>query len=69
MGSIIVLILQLISSGVSLWAKDQKTKDEWAAAVKRARDKYNSEGAGQPAEMKKDYDDLQKDLKDGKYKI
>ena len=69
MGSIIVLLLKLISSGVSLWAKDQKTKDEWAAAVKRAQERYNSEGAGQASTMKKDYDDLQKDLKNGKYKI
>ena len=69
MGQITILFLQLINAFVSMWSKDQKIKDDWAAALKRAKDNYNSVGAGQSSEMKKDYDDLQKELKEGKHKL
>lgn len=68
-GSVIVKVFELVGFFVQKWAKDQKTKEEWARLTDQARSKYNSQGADDSAQIKRDYDELQDDLRNGRNKL
>ena len=69
LGQVFVKLLELGLVLVNKWAKDQKTRDEWERLVNEARRTYNQKGATEASDLKRDYDEIKKDLKDGNFRL
>jgi hypothetical protein len=61
--------LELLLYFVNKWSKDEQLKAKLAADILEARKKYYAGGSGEASKIKQDYDQLQDDLKNGKWKV
>jgi hypothetical protein len=64
-----VRLLELALYFVEKWSKDEKLKEKMRADVEEARKTYATKGQAEPSRIKKDYDELQDDLRNGKWKV
>jgi len=69
LGQIVVKAMELVSFFLGLWGKNEQEKEEWKRLTEEARQKYNRQGSSESSQIKKDYDELQQDIKDGKWKV
>jgi hypothetical protein len=68
-GQIVVKAMELVSFFLGLWGKNEQKKEEWQRLIEQARQKYNRQGSSESSQIKKDYDELQQEIKDGKWKV
>lgn len=66
---LVLRLLDLIMWFVDKWAETEATKAKWKAAVDAAREQYRQNGTYDIPAMKREYDQLQKDLRAGKWKV
>ena len=63
------MILAIITFFLERWSKNEQLKAEWKKLVETATKKYNEKQSQESIEIKNDYDDLDKDLSQGKFKL
>jgi hypothetical protein len=68
-GQIVVKAMELVSFFLNRWGKNEAQKEDWKRLTEEARQKYNRQGSSESSQIKKDYDELQQDIKDGKWKV